>query len=365
MNKFSRKTDENVVAQAKEILAQAEREKRRAERTDELPVENRKVDYLGRALYGALGGAALGGIGGAGLKYLDNMRHHGYHGSAPLDPLAYGLAGAGMGALGGALLGPLSGYVNEDVIVRQNKPNTLRRAVVGALIGAPYGGIMAHGASGYDKDAVIPGVLAGALLGGASGAFSGTANSDLFSQKTSNDRVYNFNTGDNMYFDKHFAKAASNFYGPKIVNYLLMQKRAADEPPYLIAEPKDNDPPYLLAKPEPEASPSKPGLSDLTKGTLIGGAAGIPVGLLAQAVLGKDKSLRAYLRSALLGGLGGAGLGAGVGLGAPAIQSYLKTRQQANNQQAVEEALGIAYPAGSKAIKDMFTPKPNFSPKPE
>ena len=34
MNKFSRKTDENVVAQAKEILAQAEREKRRAERTD-------------------------------------------------------------------------------------------------------------------------------------------------------------------------------------------------------------------------------------------------------------------------------------------------------------------------------------------
>ena len=357
MNKFSRKIDENAVAQAKEILAQAEREKRRAQRTDELPVENRKVDYLGRALYGALGGAALGGLGSGALAYFGN--------TAPSAPLAYGLAGAGMGALGGALLGPLSGYVNEDVIVRQNKPNTLRRAVVGALIGAPYGGFLAGGASRNDKDSVILGTLGGALLGGASGAFSGTANSDLFSQKTSNDKVYNFNTGDNMYFDKHFAKAASNFYGPKIVNYLLMQKRAADEPPYLIAEPKDNDPPYLLAKPEPEASPSKPGLSDLTKGTLIGGAAGIPVGLLAQAVLGKDKSLRAYLRSALLGGLGGAGLGAGVGLGAPAIQSYLKTRQQANNQQAVEEALGVAYPAGSKAIKDMFTPKPNFSPKPK
>lgn len=44
--------------------------------------------------------------------------------------------------------------------------------------------------------------------------------------------------------------------------------------------------------------------------------AGIPIALLANALFGKDKSLRGHLRSALLGGTIGAGVGAAGGAGA-------------------------------------------------
>ena len=54
-------------------------------------------------------------------------------------------------------------------------------------------------------------------------------------------------------------------------------------------------------------------------GAGAGALAGIPIALLANAAFGKDRSLRSYLRSALLGGIGGAGLGA---LGGGALQKF-------------------------------------------
>jgi hypothetical protein len=44
-----------------------------------------------------------------------------------------------------------------------------------------------------------------------------------------------------------------------------------------------------------------------------GALAGVPLGVLAQAMFGEEKNLRAYLRSALIGGLSGASIGGGVG----------------------------------------------------
>ena len=50
--------------------------------------------------------------------------------------------------------------------------------------------------------------------------------------------------------------------------------------------------------------------SALGLGAAGGAAAGLPIGLLAHAIFGKDKGLRGYLRSALLGTLIGGGAGA-------------------------------------------------------
>lgn len=43
--------------------------------------------------------------------------------------------------------------------------------------------------------------------------------------------------------------------------------------------------------------------------TLVGAGAGVPIGLLLHSILAKDKSLAAYLKSALIGGAAGAGVG--------------------------------------------------------
>ena len=51
------------------------------------------------------------------------------------------------------------------------------------------------------------------------------------------------------------------------------------------------------------------------RAALMGGLAGIPIALLANAVFGKDKSLRASLRAALMGGLAGGSLGGLAGAG--------------------------------------------------
>ena len=54
-------------------------------------------------------------------------------------------------------------------------------------------------------------------------------------------------------------------------------------------------------------------------GAAGGAIAGIPIALLANALMGKDKSLRGSLRSALMGSLIGGGLGAAGGAGAKAM----------------------------------------------
>lgn len=54
-------------------------------------------------------------------------------------------------------------------------------------------------------------------------------------------------------------------------------------------------------------------------GAAGGALAGIPIALLANALMGKDKSLRGSLRSALMGSLIGGGLGAAGGAGAKAM----------------------------------------------
>lgn len=55
-------------------------------------------------------------------------------------------------------------------------------------------------------------------------------------------------------------------------------------------------------------------------GAGAGALAGLPIALLANAVFGKDKSLRGYLRSALMGSLIGGGTGA---LGGAGLRAYL------------------------------------------
>ena len=109
---------------------------------------------------------------------------------------------------------------------------------------------------------------------------------------------------------------------PGIVNSLLQYKQAGDITP-------------TVATPETVASDSGPTIGDRIEGTAArasalgkqyGGAtgmgagagliAGIPIALLANALFGKDKSLRGHLRSALLGGTIGAGVGAAGGAGA-------------------------------------------------
>lgn len=162
----------------------------------------RKVDYAERLRRGALvgggGGALAGGLYGA---LLGGMRPS----HEPQDDwqrvLVSGLLGAGAGGLiggaGGALGNALMGYENEDIITRADKPNYLRRALVGALkgglAGAPAGALagagldMAEGANGTPGgDKALIGLGLGALLGGGLGAAGGLEmpylNPDMYEQ---------------------------------------------------------------------------------------------------------------------------------------------------------------------------------------
>lgn len=73
-------------------------------------------------------------------------------------------------------------------------------------------------------------------------------------------------------------------------------------------------------------------------GAGAGALAGLPISLLANAVFGKDKSLRGYLRSALMGSLIGGGVG---GLGAGALKYYGESSPERGAKvDAVIDALG-------------------------
>jgi|LakMenEpi03Aug12_release.lakeMendotaPanAssembly.Ray.scaffolds.fasta_scaffold00026_14 hypothetical protein len=74
-------------------------------------------------------------------------------------------------------------------------------------------------------------------------------------------------------------------------------------------------------------------------GAGAGALAGLPVSLLANAVFGKDKSLRGYLRSALMGSLIGGGLG---GLGAGGLQYY----GESSPERGAKVDAGIDYLGG-------------------
>lgn len=74
-------------------------------------------------------------------------------------------------------------------------------------------------------------------------------------------------------------------------------------------------------------------------GAGAGALAGLPISLLANAVFGKDKSLRGYLRSALMGSLIGGGVG---GLGAGALKYY----GESSPERGANVDAGIDYLAG-------------------
>jgi hypothetical protein len=118
------------------------------------------------------------------------------------NALATGLLGAGAGGLiggvGGALGNALAGYENEDIITRSDKPNYLRRALMGALKGgftaAPIGALAGLGLDAMEGQGGTPGVDKaliglglGALLGAGGGAASGLEmpylNPDMYAQE--------------------------------------------------------------------------------------------------------------------------------------------------------------------------------------
>jgi hypothetical protein len=73
-------------------------------------------------------------------------------------------------------------------------------------------------------------------------------------------------------------------------------------------------------------------------GAGAGVLAGLPISVLANAVFGKDKSLRGYLRSALMGSLVGGGLGA---LGGGGLRYYGESSpERGANVDAAIDALG-------------------------
>lgn len=104
-------------------------------------------------------------------------------------------------------------------------------------------------------------------------------------------------------------------------------------------------------------SPPEPGFMDKLKafGTDYGGAmgygagagalAGIPLALLANALIGgeENQSIRGYLKSALLGALLGGGLGAAGGAG---LRGYLK------EEPGVRDALGKALGKSQEKARD-------------
>ena len=109
---------------------------------------------------------------------------------------------------------------------------------------------------------------------------------------------------------------------PGIVNSLLQYKQAVDTPPTGAIPPTgDSDSGRTMGDKIEGLTDSASALGKQYGGATGMGAgagliAGIPIALLANALFGKDKSLRGHLRSALLGGTIGAGVGAAGGAGA-------------------------------------------------
>lgn len=80
-------------------------------------------------------------------------------------------------------------------------------------------------------------------------------------------------------------------------------------------------------------------------GAGAGALAGIPIALLAHGFFGKDKGLRGYLRSALMGGLIGGGLGAAGG----GLTRYLyQTNPDAKSK--IDSGLGAVSDFASKNL---------------
>jgi len=83
-------------------------------------------------------------------------------------------------------------------------------------------------------------------------------------------------------------------------------------------------------------------------GAGVGVLAGLPISVLANAVFGKDKSLRGYLRSALMGSLIGGGLGA---LGGGGLRYYGESSPERGAKvDAVIDALGGYANQGAAAV---------------
>lgn len=99
---------------------------------------------------------------------------------------------------------------------------------------------------------------------------------------------------------------------PELFNALRTYKQAQDAPALSMTDrAKDMGNSALAA--------GKDYAPSIGYGAAGGALAGIPIALLANALMGKDKSLRGSLRSALMGSLIGGGLGAAGGAGAKAM----------------------------------------------
>ena len=99
---------------------------------------------------------------------------------------------------------------------------------------------------------------------------------------------------------------------PELFNALRTYKQAGPaEAPSMMDKAKDMGNSALAA--------GKDYAPSIGYGAAGGAIAGIPIALLANALMGKDKSLRGSLRSALMGSLIGGGLGAAGGAGAKAM----------------------------------------------
>jgi len=177
--------ERKIYDEAEAAADNVRRKKRKQEQAEDVPVEDRKVDYAGRARRGALYGGGAGALLGAVRGGRDSI------GSGLLGALIGGGLGAGLGAGSNTL----AGYLNEDIITRRSEPNRLRRALASALTGGAVGGLTGFGAllkahtpeSARTSHAGIlyPGL--GALAGAGLGALTGGViepwlNKDVYSQ---------------------------------------------------------------------------------------------------------------------------------------------------------------------------------------
>lgn len=98
-------------------------------------------------------------------------------------------------------------------------------------------------------------------------------------------------------FAQAYTKRAEQFY-----NGESLKKLSPEETTRLVQAAQNRDA-YLKV----DSSGESNGFNGTP--TLVGAGAGVPIGLLLHSILAKDKSLAAYLKSALIGGAAGAGVG--------------------------------------------------------
>jgi len=175
-------------------LEKAKLKDRRKAEKDEVPNEERRVDYAGRARRGALIGALLGAVPGAygGYKMINQ-------GDSPALQILKTLGGSALGATlyggVGALGNALAGAVDADIIERRSEPSRLSRGLFGAAGGVLPGAVVGAGlgvAGGRFEKGDLSSLALPTLLGGLGGAglgYLGGAyvnpwlNKDLYSQK--------------------------------------------------------------------------------------------------------------------------------------------------------------------------------------